>query len=191
MSTCTAERSFSGMKRLQTPLRRTMTDERLSSLAILPIHKNKDVTDIDGIIAEFANLKGSTHLTLCLYCLLLRKFPIFKQADSRSFHRKLLRSSTFGSNERPPCSFLIRCQVWLVVRRHMKQFPDSSKYFHCCILKRQKVLNHRIKLQNGYPSKRIIRRTDNSSKYKSEDEFCSIICQDILSRNYRGKKETL
>ena len=32
--TCTAERSLSGMKRLQTPLRRTMTEERLSTLAI-------------------------------------------------------------------------------------------------------------------------------------------------------------
>ena len=32
--TCTAEHSLSGMKRLQTPLRRTMTDKRLSSLAI-------------------------------------------------------------------------------------------------------------------------------------------------------------
>ena len=35
VSMYTAERSFSCMKRLQTPLRRTMTDERLSSLAIL------------------------------------------------------------------------------------------------------------------------------------------------------------
>ena len=35
VSTCTAERSFSGMKRLRTPLRRTMTGERLSSLSIL------------------------------------------------------------------------------------------------------------------------------------------------------------
>ena len=34
VSTYTAERSFSVMKRLQTPLRRIMTDERLSSLAI-------------------------------------------------------------------------------------------------------------------------------------------------------------
>ena len=33
-STCKAERSFSGMKRLQTPLQRTMTDERLSSLSL-------------------------------------------------------------------------------------------------------------------------------------------------------------
>ena len=54
------------MKRLQTPLRRTMTDERLSSLAILHIHKHKDVIDIDGIITELTRLKG-THLALCLY----------------------------------------------------------------------------------------------------------------------------
>ena len=35
VSTHTAERSFSVMKRLQTPLQRTTTNERLSSLAIL------------------------------------------------------------------------------------------------------------------------------------------------------------
>ena len=61
----TAERSFSGMNRLQTPLRRTMTDEKLSSLAILHIHKHKHVIDIDGIITASARLKG-THLALCL-----------------------------------------------------------------------------------------------------------------------------
>ena len=65
VSTCTAERSISGIKRLQTPLRRTMTDERLSSIASLHIHKHKDVIDIDGIITEFARLKG-THLALRL-----------------------------------------------------------------------------------------------------------------------------
>ena len=36
-----------------------MTDERLSCLAILHIHKNKDEIDIDGIITEFARLKGT------------------------------------------------------------------------------------------------------------------------------------
>ena len=51
--------------RLQTPLRRTMTDERLSSLASMHIHKHKDIIDIDGIITEFARLKG-THLAFCL-----------------------------------------------------------------------------------------------------------------------------
>ena len=43
VSTCTAERSFRSMKRLKTPLRSTMTDGRLSSIAILHIHKRKDV----------------------------------------------------------------------------------------------------------------------------------------------------
>ena len=47
------------MKRLPTPLRRTVTDERLSCLAILHIHKNKDEIDVDGIITEFARLKGT------------------------------------------------------------------------------------------------------------------------------------
>ena len=45
-------------------------------------------------------------------------------------------------------------------------------------------------LETSYPSKRIVRQTDNSSKYKSEDElfeFCSTICPDILS----GKQKTL
>ena len=42
-----------------------MTDERLSCLVILHIHKHKDVIDIiNGIITEFARLKG-THLALC------------------------------------------------------------------------------------------------------------------------------
>ena len=36
-------------------------------------------------------------------------------------------------------------------------------------------------LETSYPSRRIIRQTDNSSKYKLEKEFCSIICLDILS----------
>ena len=31
-------------------------------------------------------------------------------------------------------------------------------------------------LETSYLSRRIIHQTDNSSKYKSEDEFCSIIC---------------
>ena len=51
VSTCTAQRSFSSMKRLKTPLRSTMTDERLSSPAILHIHKHKDV-DIDSVVTE-------------------------------------------------------------------------------------------------------------------------------------------
>ena len=64
VSTCTAEGSFSSikLKRLKCPLRRTMTDERLRSLAILHIHKHKNV-DIDRLVPEFARLKGRS---LCL-----------------------------------------------------------------------------------------------------------------------------
>ena len=35
-------------------------------------------------------------------------------------------------------------------------------------------------LETVYPSRRIIRQTDNSCKYNSENAFCSIICLDIL-----------
>ena len=65
VSACTAERSFNSMKRLKSPLRSTMTDERLSSLAILHIHKHKNV-DIDRFVTEFAHLKGRC-LALCLW----------------------------------------------------------------------------------------------------------------------------
>jgi len=46
VSTCTAEHSFSNMKRLKTPLRSTITDRRLSSFAILHIHKHKDIDNV-------------------------------------------------------------------------------------------------------------------------------------------------
>ena len=36
-------------------------------------------------------------------------------------------------------------------------------------------------LETSYSSRQIIRHTDNSSKYKSEEEFFSIICLNILS----------
>ena len=61
---CTAGRSFSNIKRLKSPLRSTMTDKRLSSLAILHIHKHKNV-DIDRLVTEFACLKGRC-LAVCL-----------------------------------------------------------------------------------------------------------------------------
>ena len=59
MSTCAAERSFSGMKRLKTPLRSTMGEERLSTLAILHIHKHKNV-DIDNLVSEYSRRKRET-----------------------------------------------------------------------------------------------------------------------------------
>ena len=56
VSTCTAARSFSSMKRLKSPLRSTMTEERLSSLAILHIHKHKNV-DIDRLVKDLPVLR--------------------------------------------------------------------------------------------------------------------------------------
>ena len=64
VSTCAAERRFNGMMRLKTPLRSTMSEERLSSLAILDIHKHKNV-DIDNVVSEFSPRKGR-RLTLFL-----------------------------------------------------------------------------------------------------------------------------
>ena len=43
LSTCTAERSFRSMKRLKTPLLRSIREDRLSSLEILHIDKREDV----------------------------------------------------------------------------------------------------------------------------------------------------
>ena len=64
VSTCAAERCFSGMKRLKTPLRSTKSEERVSSLAILHIHKHKNA-NIDDVVSEFSPRKGS-RLTLFL-----------------------------------------------------------------------------------------------------------------------------
>ena len=43
LSTCTAERSFRSMKRLKTPLLRSIREDSLSCLEILHIHKREDV----------------------------------------------------------------------------------------------------------------------------------------------------
>lgn len=43
------------MKRLKTPLRSTMNEEKLSSLAIRHIHKYKN---IDNVVSDFSRRKG-------------------------------------------------------------------------------------------------------------------------------------
>jgi hypothetical protein len=55
-TSATCERSFSAMKRIKNYLRSTMNTERLSSLAMLHIHKDMDVS-IDGVINTFASRK--------------------------------------------------------------------------------------------------------------------------------------
>ena len=61
---CAAERSFSSMKRLKTPLRNTMTDDCLSSLAILHIHKEKEI-NVESVLGQFAQHKEG-RLAPCL-----------------------------------------------------------------------------------------------------------------------------
>ena len=59
VSTCTAEYTFSVMKRLKTPLRSTITEEGLSGLPgniILLIKKHKNI-DMDNVGFEFYLLK--------------------------------------------------------------------------------------------------------------------------------------
>ena len=64
VSACAAEHSFSSMKRLKTPLRNTMTDHRLSSLAVLHIHKEKEI-NVESVLDQFAQHK-ERRLPLCL-----------------------------------------------------------------------------------------------------------------------------
>ena len=64
VSACAAECSFSSMKRLKRPLRNTMTDHRLSSLAILRIHEEKEI-NVESVLDQFAQHK-ERHLALCL-----------------------------------------------------------------------------------------------------------------------------
>jgi len=56
-SSATAERSFSAMKRIKNYLRATMGDERLSSLALMHVHRSFQI-DIDEVISVFAGLKN-------------------------------------------------------------------------------------------------------------------------------------
>lgn len=56
VATATVERSFSVLKRVKTYLRSTMNQERLSSLALLHIHREVEI-DVNQVIDEFAFLK--------------------------------------------------------------------------------------------------------------------------------------
>ena len=54
VTTCTAERSFSALKYLKNYLRTTMTEDRLTGLALMYVHRDVPI-DIDDIIKRFAN----------------------------------------------------------------------------------------------------------------------------------------
>ncbi len=53
VTSCSAERSFSALKRVKTNIRSTMTNHRLTSLTLLHIHHDIPV-DISEVIDEFA-----------------------------------------------------------------------------------------------------------------------------------------
>ena len=48
---CWAQLSFSSMKRLKTPLRNMMNDDRLSSLSVLHIQKGKEI-NVESVLAH-------------------------------------------------------------------------------------------------------------------------------------------
>lgn len=53
-STATAERSFSGLRRLKTYLRSTMTAKRLNHVMTLNVHRQRtDTLDANVILKEF------------------------------------------------------------------------------------------------------------------------------------------
>ena len=54
ITTCSAERSFSAMKILKSSIRSTTTDERLTGLALMYIHKNIAIEE-EEIVTDFAN----------------------------------------------------------------------------------------------------------------------------------------
>lgn len=59
VTTCTAERSFSALRRLKTYLRSTMTAPRLNHLAVLYTHKeHTDQIDLKKIANEFIGANG-------------------------------------------------------------------------------------------------------------------------------------
>lgn len=55
VTSCSAERSFSGLKRIKTVIRSTMGNERLTALALLHFHRDIPL-DIDTIVDDFARL---------------------------------------------------------------------------------------------------------------------------------------
>ena len=69
-TSCSAERSFSALRRIKTYLRNTMKDERLSAVAILNIERDTtnfiEANHMEDIIDEFAK-RHDTRAKLLLY----------------------------------------------------------------------------------------------------------------------------
>ena len=58
-TTCTVERSFSTMRRVKTWLRNTMSDDRLSGLCVLSVHRNWVNQNRDKFIDDVIDLYAS------------------------------------------------------------------------------------------------------------------------------------
>ena len=57
VSTVTAERSFSVMRRVKTYLRNTMTTDRLSGLGLLNVYREKELTS-ESVLDKFTRMKN-------------------------------------------------------------------------------------------------------------------------------------
>ena len=54
VTTCTAERSFSCLRRIKTYLRSSMTEERLNNVILLHVHKDEtDQLDLEEVASTF------------------------------------------------------------------------------------------------------------------------------------------
>lgn len=61
-----AERSFSCLKLIKTHLRTTMSDERLSDIAVLSVHSQRaNILDLDLVVDKFANTYPNCRIMLC------------------------------------------------------------------------------------------------------------------------------
>ena len=65
VSTATAERSFSTLRRLKNYLRNTTSESRLVGLALLSIHRDVDITD-DMVLDKFSNIGKARRLKLTI-----------------------------------------------------------------------------------------------------------------------------
>jgi len=68
VTTCTAERSFSSLRRLKTYLRSTMTQKRLNHIAFLNCHKDlTDGLDLTIIINDFISVNDFRKKTFAVF----------------------------------------------------------------------------------------------------------------------------
>ena len=88
VTTCETERSNSQLKLLKTYLRSTMTEERLSSLAMIKIHRRTiDNLDFDKLVIDFANKHPFFCVIVHVLCDCRRHAQVIKWAWSQKISR--------------------------------------------------------------------------------------------------------